>query len=257
MIPRLTLLVPVALIITTAFAQAMDLKDITYTTKDAGRVVFSHKSHLGNKTRTTSNLSCKTCHESSKLNTRHYTMAEMEKGKSCGACHNGAKAFALAKCIRCHKVKEITYKVKETGKVAFSHTGHLRTMQCDSCHNKIFKAGPNPRTTMAQMEKGKSCGACHNGKGAFKLNECVKCHPVKEKTYTVADAGNVLFSHNFHTGMYSCPECHPSLYLPVKGNQTVTMSQMEAKKSCGACHDGSSAFTVKENCEKCHQMGKK
>ena len=53
MIYRLTLLVPVALIITTAFAHAVDLKDITYTTKDAGKVVFSHKSHLGKKTRTT------------------------------------------------------------------------------------------------------------------------------------------------------------------------------------------------------------
>jgi c(7)-type cytochrome triheme protein len=254
MIPRLTLLIPVALIATTAFAHAMDLKDITFTTKDAGKVVFSHKTHLGNKTRTSSNLSCKTCHESSKLNTRHYTMAEMEKGKSCGACHTGAKAFALAKCTRCHKVKEITYKVKETGKVAFSHAGHLRTMQCNSCHSKIFKAAPNPRTTMAQMEKGKSCGACHNGKGAFKVSECLKCHPAKEKTYIVADAENVLFSHKFHTGMYSCPECHPRLYLPGKGNVTVTMAGMEAQKSCGACHDGKTAFTVKENCEKCHKM---
>ena len=62
---------------------------------------------------------------------------------------------------------------------------------------------------MAEMEKGKSCGACHNGKAAFKVGECAKCHPVREKTYTVKDAGNVLFSHKFHTGMYSCAECHP------------------------------------------------
>ena len=256
MIPRLTLLIPAALIVTTVFVHAMDLKDITYTTRDAGKVVFSHKSHLGKKTRTTSNLSCKTCHEGNKSNTRHYTMAEMEKGKSCGACHNGTMAFALSKCTQCHKVKDITYKVKETGPLVFSHSRHLRTMQCNSCHSKIFKAGPNPKSTMAQMEKGKSCGACHNGKGAFKVGECVKCHPVREMTYTVADAGNVLFSHKFHTGMYSCSECHPRIYLPGKGNVTVSMAAMETQKSCGACHDGKSAFTVKENCEKCHQMGK-
>lgn len=41
-----------------------------------------------------------------------------------------------------------------------------------------------------------------------------------------------------------------------KGNVTVSMAGMETQKSCGACHDGKSAFTVKENCEKCHQMGK-
>jgi c(7)-type cytochrome triheme protein len=254
MISRLTLLVPIALVAITAYASAMDLKDITFTTRDAGKVVFSHKSHMAKKSRTSSNLSCKTCHESSKLNNRHYTMAEMEKGKSCGACHNGTKAFALAKCTRCHMVKDITYKVKETGPVLFSHNWHLRTMQCSSCHNKIFKAGPNPKTTMAEMEKGISCGACHDGKKAFKVSECVKCHPVKEKTYKVADAGDVMFSHNFHTGMYSCQECHPRLYIPGKGNATVSMAGMEEQKSCGACHDGKTAFTVKENCEKCHKM---
>jgi len=256
MISRLTLLISVVIFSTASISFSVDLKDITFTTRDAGKVVFSHKTHLGKKTRTSANFSCKTCHESGKLTTRHYTMAEMDKGKSCGACHNGDKAFALAKCTRCHKVKEITYRVKETGPVLFSHRGHLRTMQCNSCHNKLYKAGPNARVTMAQMDKGKSCGACHNGKGAFKVSECVKCHPVKEKSYTVADAGNVLFSHKFHIGMYSCGECHPRLYLPGKGNVTVSMAGMEAKKSCGACHDGNSAFTVKENCEKCHQMEK-
>ena len=96
----------------------MDLKDITYTTKDAGKVVFSHTSHLQKKSRTTSNFSCKACHDSSKAKNIRYTMGDMEKGKSCGKCHNGNKAFALAKCTQCHKVRDITYKVKETGPVA-------------------------------------------------------------------------------------------------------------------------------------------
>jgi c(7)-type cytochrome triheme protein len=30
---------------------------------------------------------------------------------------------------------------------------------------------------MKQMEKGKSCGACHDGKKAFSVKgECAKCH---------------------------------------------------------------------------------
>jgi c(7)-type cytochrome triheme protein len=251
---RLTLSLMLMIFASASVCQAMELKDITFKTKDAGKVVFSHKSHLEKKTRTTANLSCKTCHESGKLGTtRHYTMAEMEKGKSCGACHNGKKAFPLAKCTRCHRVKEITYKVKETGPVLFSHNSHLKTMQCGSCHNGIFKAGPNARTTMAEMEKGKSCGACHKGKTAFKISECVKCHPVKEENFKVEDVGDVPFSHKFHIGMYSCSECHTRLYLPGKGNPKVSMSDMEKGKSCGACHDGSSAFTVKENCDKCHR----
>jgi len=253
MIFRSALFITVALLALTSFAAAIELKDVQYTTKDAGKVIFSHKSHLQKKTRTTPNFSCKTCHEAGKVKERHFTMAEMEKGKSCGACHDGTRAFALSRCTQCHKVREITYEVKETGPVSFSHKGHLRTMQCGACHNGIFRAGPNPRVTMAEMEKGKSCGACHNGKGTFRIGECVRCHPVKEKTYAVKDAGNVPFSHKFHISAYSCGECHPRLYAPGRGNTTASMGDMEKGKSCGACHDGKTAFTVRENCEKCHK----
>ncbi len=252
---RLTLLVPAALMAASTLAAAMELKDIQYTTKDVGKVTFSHRSHLQKKTRTTPNFSCKSCHEAGKVDKNHFTMAEMEKGKSCGACHDGKMAFALSRCTLCHKVHDITYKVRETGPLTFSHGTHLRKMQCSSCHSGIFRAGPNPRATMAEMEKRKSCGACHDGKKAFKVGECARCHPVHEKSYAVKDAGNVPFSHKFHIGMYSCGECHPRLYAPGKGNAPASMADMEKGKSCGACHDGKSAFTVKENCEKCHKTG--
>ena len=127
-------------------------------------------------------------------------------------------------------------------------------MQCNSCHNKIFNAGPNNKITMAAMEKGKSCGACHNGKAAFAVGQCVKCHPFRDKNYAVKDAGDVTFSHDLHKGMYGCAECHPRYYKPGKGNPTVSMTQMEARKSCGVCHDGKTAFTVKENCARCHKL---
>jgi c(7)-type cytochrome triheme protein len=32
------------------------------------------------------------------------------------------------------------------------------------------------------------------------------------------------------------------------------MEEMGEGKSCGACHDGSAAFSVEDNCESCHQM---
>jgi c(7)-type cytochrome triheme protein len=32
------------------------------------------------------------------------------------------------------------------------------------------------------------------------------------------------------------------------------MTEMEGGRSCGACHDGNTAFTVGENCETCHAM---
>ncbi|KAF0219621.1 MAG: hypothetical protein FD174_1876 [Geobacteraceae bacterium] len=311
------------------FATALELKDVTFDTKGAGKVVFSHNAHLKKKAKKTANISCKACHNANmRLNVR-YTMADMEKGKSCGMCHNGKTAFTISKCTECHKVRDITYKVKETGPVAFSHTKHLKTMQCNSCHTKLYLAGPNnkhvsmaemekgkscgachngkkafdigkcatchpvkeitfkvketgpthfshkkhiemykcgdchsklyaagpnnKRVSMAEMEKGKSCGACHNAKDAFAVADCAKCHPVKEVDFKLKDIGNVKFSHTFHLGMYKCGECHTGIYRPSSGNKAVSMTEMEQGKSCGACHDGKSAFTVKENCDKCHK----
>lgn len=234
---------------------ALDIKDVTFTTDNAGKVVFSHSSHLKKKSAKAPNISCKACHNDSMKKGVRYTMAQMEKGKSCGMCHNGKRAFALAKCSVCHKVKNITFRVKETGPVLFNHTVHLsKNPQCNVCHNSLFKTGSNPHVSMAAMEKGKSCGACHNGKKAFALSACTKCHPVKELTFIDKDAGNVAFSHKNHTGLYKCGDCHTAIYKPARSKTKVTMAEMEKGKSCGACHDGKTGFTVKENCATCHKM---
>src|ERR1039457_3349625 len=95
---RLTILIPVAFLAAVTMAPAMELKDITFKTANAGKVVFSHNTHLGKKSRTTSNLSCKECHKNGVGKIGRFTMADMEKGKSGGACHNGRKAFTLDHC---------------------------------------------------------------------------------------------------------------------------------------------------------------
>jgi len=234
---------------------ALDIKDKTFVTENAGKVVFSHTLHLKKKTAKSPNISCKACHNSAMEKGTHYTMADMEKGKSCGQCHNGKSAFALAECSACHKVKDITFKVKETGPVLFKHSLHLQgNSDCSACHNSLFKTGANPRASMADMEKGKSCGACHNGKKAFALAECSKCHPTKEITFIEKDAGSINFSHKNHTGLYKCGECHPLLYKTSRSKTKVSMKQMEAGKSCGSCHDGKTAFSVRENCATCHKI---
>lgn len=236
-------------------ATALDIKDVTFNTDNAGKVTFSHALHLKKKSAKSPNVSCKACHNDSMKKGGRYTMAQMENGKSCGMCHNGKAAFPLSKCTVCHKVKNVTFKVKETGPVLFNHNVHLaKNPQCSVCHNSLFKTGSNPRVSMAAMEKGKSCGACHNGKKAFALSACTKCHPVKELTFVDKDAGNVPFSHKLHIGLYKCGECHNSIYKPARSKAKVSMAAMENGKSCGACHDGKTAFTVKENCATCHKM---
>lgn len=235
-------------------AEAIELKDITYSTENAGKVTFSHKKHLEKKARRDP-LQCKGCHENGKKAPEKSNMAGMEKGKSCGACHNGRGAFSVALCTRCHKVKEITINVKQTGPVLFSHQKHLKKSQdCAACHNKLFKTGKNDPVGMAAMAKGESCGACHTGKNAFPLSDCQKCHPYRDKVYKVKNAGNVTFNHKTHMDMsLTCTDCHDSVYKPGKGNVKVSMAKMEEGKSCGACHDGKKAFTVKASCATCHK----
>ena len=67
--------------------------------------------------------------------------------------------------------------------------------------------------------------------------------------------GEVVFSHDTHVeGMaLTCTECHDKLYLSKGQHKTVTMKQMQKGKSCGTCHNGKKAFSVKSDCAKCHK----
>lgn len=71
------------------------------------------------------------------------------------------------------------------------------------------------------------------------------------------DAGNVAFSHYQHLEILgkNCVLCHNRVFnIDRSKNQPATMEQMAAGQSCGACHNGSKAFSVEENCETCHEM---
>ena len=50
----------------------------------------------------------------------------------------------------------------------------------------------------------------------------------------------------------ACTECHDKLYTSSRQHKAVTKKQMQQGKSCGACHNGKKAFSVKGDCAKCH-----
>ena len=74
---------------------------------------------------------------------------------------------------------DVTLKNKK-GDVIFSHDAHVAGMRlkCTQCHDKLYtNAKQHKKATMKEMQKGKSCGACHNGKTAFSVKgDCAKCH---------------------------------------------------------------------------------
>jgi c(7)-type cytochrome triheme protein len=157
-------------------------------------------------------------------------------------------------------IKDKVYlQTESVGKVEFSHYAHLEMKSvgkdCTTCHNGIFHVvtKKNPVFTMADMRAGKACGACHNGKLAFSVaGHCTTCH-AGDMVFVDANAGNVTFSHEGHIGTFACDECHPDLFKPEKGADKMTMQAMEKGEFCGACHDGSTAFGVAEDCESCHK----
>ncbi len=234
-------------------------RKVVYKPKGASEAVFSHEFHIA---KTGGN--CKSCHNGKVITGKEkkVTMAAMEKGKTCGACHDGKKAFTVAgNCGNCHKgmkPREIDFKVKGASDALFSHKFHLGSYGCKDCHTKLFPYQVGAKKfTMAEMEQGKGCGACHNDKDAFTAaGNCDRCHKGFKPGVVIFknDGGEVKFSHEFHLGMYKCADCHTKRFPFKAGAKHVNMTGMEAGNSCGGCHNGKDAFTVKENCEKCHKM---
>ena len=85
--------------------------------------------------------------------------------------------------------KDFTFPVVQgsPGAVVFSHSTHVNAERpnCTACHSQLFKMlkPGTPADGLAisheQMQNGKYCGACHNGKLAFDPTDgdkCMVCH---------------------------------------------------------------------------------
>jgi c(7)-type cytochrome triheme protein len=142
-------------------------------------ILFRHQTHTGK-------LECGICHPALfpfKKGVIKIGFADHNTQKACFNCHTGKNGKAFYDCNRCHRDRgatapsaPLTYTIKNTGPVNFSHTSHA-TFACDQCHPKLFsmKKGGS-KMSMADMYQGKSCGACHDGKKAFPSMACAQCH---------------------------------------------------------------------------------
>ena len=79
--------------------------------------------------------------------------------------------------------KTVEFAGADKGKVVFDGKVHAdKGLKCGECHTnpKLFtmKKGAD-KITMDDIKAGKFCGACHDGKKAFKAGDeanCGKCH---------------------------------------------------------------------------------
>jgi c(7)-type cytochrome triheme protein len=67
--------------------------------------------------------------------------------------------------------------------VRFPHRQHTLWLDCDNCHEQIFKKQAGATVfTMVDILNGRYCGQCH-GAVAFPLTECGRCHSVSHEEY--------------------------------------------------------------------------
>ena len=67
----------------------------------------------------------------------------------------------------------------------------------------------------------------------------------------------VIFEHKVHLGKkFDCQSCHPALFPQKAGEveerEDFTMDSFGKGKYCGACHNGTIAFSVQTKCNWCH-----
>jgi len=151
---------------------------------------FPHSSHVAW-------MACGSCHPgAAPAGGAAVTMAAMRDGQSCGLCHR-AVAFPLAACSRCHGAMPsgtltpvlgdeiILARAVDAGGAAaagyapsrFSHGPHRLRYRCSACHTALFEMRAGADTlTMADLRDGKGCGACHDGRAAFAMGTCARCH---------------------------------------------------------------------------------
>ena len=127
---------------------------LSIQTKSVGTVVFSHSVH---------GTRCNACHPQlfkKKNNSNHVTMELMERGRSCGACHNGRKAFSVkGDCVKCH--------AEQPAQIEANGASHKTEIDCRACH-----AGHRPSVAKNIPQ----CSECHEGSAHYKVDNCLGCH---------------------------------------------------------------------------------
>ncbi len=148
------------------------------------RMKFDHARHVS-----MSNVSCATCHRSSRAGVAMSIPAGFNAHSTCYRCHtpraqSGGKD--ISSCGTCHQLGGYSRspEMMPAFRVSFSHAKHEKTA-CNECHE--VRAGQPQRRQVTTPEplnhhatgRAKSCMSCHDGKRAFggeDFTVCKRCH---------------------------------------------------------------------------------
>jgi c(7)-type cytochrome triheme protein len=63
----------------------------------------------------------------------------------------------------------------------------------------------------------------------------------------------VIFPHWFHRTVFKCQVCHVELGVKMQvGSNRITMADIYRGRYCGECHNGTTAWGIENNCDRCH-----
>ena len=93
----------------------------------------------------------------------------------------GAAVAAQASLPRLPAALLLEKGTDSPGQVTFNHETHVDAEKpaCTVCHSRefrILKTSRRTAITHTEMDKGKYCGSCHDGKKAFAMDDCTFCH---------------------------------------------------------------------------------
>lgn len=91
---------------------------------------------------------------------------------------------------------------------------------------------------------------------AFLSHDALAVPSGKTVEFPDGSMGKVVFSGAIHAEKgLKCTDCHTKIFPMKKTTEELKMSDLNAGKYCGVCHNGEKAFATNKpaNCSKCHK----
>ena len=179
----------------------------------------------------------------------------------CSGCH--VQQFADNKspiCSICHTETGLKSfpRLRSFG-VRFTHSVHTRQANCAVCHK------PTRQGVAFSVPSGRTghttCFQCHTPNREIagrNIGNCSICHqpgrPPGNQESSRAFALNFKHSEHCPTRRLNCASCHSPSGQKIT-SPAPAMHFAPRGKSCGACHNGESAFGTDKfaNCKRCHE----
>lgn len=202
---------------------------------------------------------CKACHQgifAMRRGANALSQAKILEGSQCGACHNGTVSFsAKEKCERCHRAgKPGDDTLLDPAKYDLKKIREASSRVGSTWAPEKLKDGKFPLDRLGQIDWNamKESGAY----GPLKSIDKGAKEEVRDNTVyfepRMTFINGVLFSHKTHSSSIECAACHKEIFKDALGANSVSMQDMSAGVSCGACH-GKTAFKLAD-CNRCHTV---